>query len=79
VRHLFDIEHTKPRPACNTAASLMNKADSDRIHELCSLIAVEQDRNKFLELVKELNHILGKKEARLHNEEEDDNKSTPLS
>jgi len=36
----------------------MNKADSDRIHELCSLIAVEQDRGKFLELVGELNRIL---------------------
>jgi hypothetical protein len=36
----------------------MNQADSDRIHELCSLVAVEQDRNKFLALVEELNRIL---------------------
>jgi len=34
----------------------MDKAD--RVHELCSLIAVEQDRNRFLELVEELNRIL---------------------
>jgi hypothetical protein len=61
----------------------MNKADSDRIHELCSLIAIEQDRQKFLELVKELNRILGKKEARLdnqlHDKEDDGNQSTPRS
>jgi hypothetical protein len=56
----------------------MNRADSDRIHELCSLIAVEQDRYKFLELVKELNRILGNKEARLHDKEEGGHKSTLL-
>ncbi len=45
----------------------MNKADSERIHELCSLIAVEQDRQKFLELCEELNRILGDKRERLQN------------
>jgi hypothetical protein len=45
----------------------MNKADSDRIHELCSLIEKEQDRSKFLILVKELNDILSKKHSRLQN------------
>jgi len=45
----------------------MNKADSDRIHELCSLIAVEQDRQKFLQLCEELNRILGVKRERLEN------------
>jgi hypothetical protein len=44
---------------------MMNKAESDRIHELCSLIAVEQDRPKFLELVEELNRILEVSEQRL--------------
>ena len=44
---------------------LMNKADSDRIHELCSLIEMEQDKEKFLRLVKELNRILSSKQARL--------------
>lgn len=43
----------------------MNKADSDRIHQLCSLIAQEQDRKTFLDLVEELNRILEAKEARL--------------
>jgi hypothetical protein len=43
----------------------MNKADQNRIHELCSLIAVEQDRQRFLQLVKELNSILNAKEERL--------------
>jgi len=45
----------------------MNKTDSDRIHELCALIAVEQDREKFLELCEELNRILGAKRERLQN------------
>ena len=43
----------------------MNKADSDRVHELCSLIAEEQDREKFLDLVRELNRMLSEKDARL--------------
>ena len=43
----------------------MNKAESDRIHELCSLIAVEQDRHRFLELVGELNRILEATDLRL--------------
>jgi hypothetical protein len=45
----------------------MNKAESDRIHELCSLIAVEQDRQKFLQLCEELNRILAVKRERLQN------------
>jgi hypothetical protein len=44
---------------------MMNKTESDRIHELCSLIAVEQDRHKFLELVGELNRILEMNDQRL--------------
>jgi hypothetical protein len=36
----------------------MNKNESDRIRELCALIEAEQDRHKFLILVKELNKIL---------------------
>jgi len=52
----------------------MKKADSDRIHELCSLIAVEQDRQKFLELVEELNRILGAKEERLLQNQPDNDK-----
>jgi hypothetical protein len=44
----------------------MNKADSERIHELCSLIAEEKDPHKFQEtLVEELNRILDAKEQRL--------------
>jgi hypothetical protein len=43
----------------------MNKENSDRIHELCSLIELERDRQKFLILVKELNQILKAEDARL--------------
>jgi hypothetical protein len=32
--------------------------DNTRIHELCCLIAVEQDQKKFLHLVDELHQIL---------------------
>ena len=53
----------------------MNKADSDRIHELCSLIAVEQDRQKFLQLCEELNRILDVKRERLQNNKLSDDMS----
>jgi hypothetical protein len=43
----------------------MNKADSERIHELCSLIATEKDHHKFQALVEELNRILDAKDQRL--------------
>jgi hypothetical protein len=46
----------------------MNKIESDRIHELCSLIAVEQDRQKFQVLVEELNNILNANHERLQRE-----------
>jgi hypothetical protein len=50
----------------------MNKSDDDRIHELCSLIAVEQDRKRFLELVQELNRILSATEQRLSGSQSDE-------
>ena len=53
----------------------MNKADSDRIHELCSLIAMEQDRQKFLQLCEELNRILAVKRERLQNNKLNDEMS----
>jgi hypothetical protein len=49
----------------------MNKADSDHIHELCSRIAVEQNRQNFLKLVEELNRILAAKNERLQNQQPD--------
>jgi len=49
----------------------MNKAESDRIHELCSLIAVEQDHKRFQALIEELNRILSAKDQRLHKREEE--------
>jgi hypothetical protein len=50
----------------------MNNADSDRIQELCSLIAVEQDQRKFLQLCVELNRILDAKRERLQNKKPGD-------
>ncbi|MGD0567104.1 MAG: hypothetical protein ABSA78_01765 [Candidatus Sulfotelmatobacter sp.] len=53
----------------------MNKIESDRIHELCSLIAVEQDRQKFQALVEELNNVLGANDERLQKKKTGDHKS----
>ncbi len=53
----------------------MNKSDSDRIHELCSLIATEQDHKKFLALVEQLNSILSANDQRLRDRGVDDPKS----
>jgi len=41
---------------------MINDADRDRIRELCSLIAVQQDRQKLLRLIEELSLILGAKD-----------------
>jgi hypothetical protein len=46
----------------------MNHPEFDRIHELCSLIAVEQDRAKFIALVEELNRILDAQGERLQSD-----------
>jgi hypothetical protein len=53
----------------------MNKSDGDRIRELCSLISVEESREKFLQLVEELNRILSARESRFHNSTPDDHES----
>ncbi|MFY9843765.1 MAG: hypothetical protein WA718_20295 [Terriglobales bacterium] len=36
----------------------MNKSDNERVHELCGLIVLEQDPEKFKKLCQELNRIL---------------------
>jgi hypothetical protein len=53
----------------------MNKEVSDRIHELCSLIETEDDPEKFLILVAELNRILSAESTRLQNELPEDPES----
>jgi hypothetical protein len=50
----------------------MDKADSERIQQLCSLIAIEKNRHKFLALVEELNRILATKDSRLQRDELDE-------
>jgi len=47
----------------------MNQFDSDRIQVLCAKIAVERDRQNFLQLVQELNRVLSAKDGRLHENE----------
>lgn len=51
----------------------MNKAESDRIHELCSQIAVEQNHKKFTALVEELNRVLSTQNRRLQNQDKNSN------
>jgi hypothetical protein len=46
---------------------MTEKSDNARIHELCCLIAVEQDQQKFLKLVDELNQLLDGDDQRLKN------------
>ena len=45
----------------------MKQDEIDRIYKLCSLIAVEHDRQKFLALVEELNRILSAQDQHLQN------------
>ena len=49
----------------------MNKADSERIRELCSLIQHEHDPQKFLLLVEELNTLLSEKNVLSRKDEAD--------
>jgi len=53
----------------------MNEHDNQRIQELCSKIAVEQDHKKFLALVEELNRILSAQDRRLKNKLPDANEN----
>jgi hypothetical protein len=53
----------------------MNKAENDRVRELCALIAEEKDRTRFKELVNELNLLLDAKQQRLDNEAPHDKKT----
>ena len=39
----------------------MKEADRERIRELCSVIAVEQNHHKLLQLIEELSRLLGAK------------------
>lgn len=48
-------------------APRMDQEQTTRIHELCQQIAEEQDQEKFLVLVRELNQLLEEKGKRLKN------------
>jgi hypothetical protein len=65
----FDSEHTTGDDYCNTSGR-MNKEESDRIHDLCSRIAIEHDQRKFLALVEELNRILSARKGDAQQENE---------
>jgi hypothetical protein len=46
----------------------MSDSANDRIQDLCSKIAVEQDRDKFLKLIVELNQALAARDRQLKDE-----------
>ena len=41
---------------------MMKEADSDRIRELCSVIAVEQNHDKLVQFIEELGRLLAAKD-----------------
>lgn len=43
----------------------MKPDEKERMYQLCAMIEKEQDRDRFLELIKELNDLLERKEHRL--------------
>jgi len=47
----------------------MNKSDNKRVHELCALITLEQDPEKFKKLCEELNSILSSNAPPLQGDE----------
>jgi len=44
---------------------MMNPEERERMKELCAKIQVERDRDKSIDLLYQLNQLLGRKEQRL--------------
>ena len=55
----------------------MDAAVGKRIQELCSRIAVEQDRSKFLQLCEELNRLLSSRDQEEPEPEPEDKPGGP--
>jgi hypothetical protein len=53
----------------------MNREHNIRIQELCAQIAVEQDQQTFLNLVEELNRVLGSNDRQADNNKQHHPKS----
>ncbi|MGA9356105.1 MAG: hypothetical protein WBV46_20630 [Terriglobales bacterium] len=53
----------------------MNETQNNRIRELCSLIQVEQDQQKFVKLLQELNRLLTEKGSNSGNDFHPDNRN----
>jgi hypothetical protein len=47
----------------------MNPDERERVNKICTQVQVEQDRQRFTELITELNRILERKEQRLEETE----------
>jgi hypothetical protein len=67
---VFDVGHWCPN-ACvitlgsGTLVNLMNETERQRMTELCTAIAVEEDSEKMIALVHEFNILLETKQERL--------------
>ena len=46
----------------------MRLDDRERMYQLCALIEKEQDHNRFLQLIEELNELLDRQERRLEDQ-----------
>jgi hypothetical protein len=58
---------------------IMNADEQDRMKELCTAIAGEQDSHRLIGLVEELNRLLARKEERLKQQERDSAQSVEPS
>jgi hypothetical protein len=43
----------------------MKPDERERMYKLCAMIEVEQDQDRFIDLIRELNELLARKERRL--------------
>jgi hypothetical protein len=48
----------------------MKAEERERMYQLCALIEKERDHGRFLQLIRELNDLLERKEHRLDDEQE---------
>ena len=62
------------RIACNKIC--MTPSERERMEELCARIAVEKNHRKFLDLVKQLNHLLEQSHPKLRSADGDTEPTT---
>ena len=71
----FRYRYAFPRPQLFVRGTAM-QAQKERWQQLCERVVVEQDPEKFMQLVEELNTLLEEKERRLDNERQPESASS---